>query len=206
MRKLLSIGAATAIAICAASTASHATTVTSTWTGTVRAGDDTGGYFGGSLPAGTAFTLTSTFTTPPGHYSSFGPGDRIIGGGTATLTINGDDYTFNQTPDSYRLNQYGSIQMFLGDVSGTFLSFSFYALNPPSSILNSISEDCYADTYCSGTFEIVDGGHFSGAVLDAEHLTVSATATTPIPAALPLLLSALGGLGFAGSRKRRVAA
>lgn len=35
---------------------------------------------------------------------------------------------------------------------------------------------------------------------------VSPVATTPIPAALPLLLSALGGLGFAGWRRRRAAA
>ena len=33
-----------------------------------------------------------------------------------------------------------------------------------------------------------------------------ATATTPIPAALPLLMSALGGLGFVGWRRKRLAA
>ena len=37
-------------------------------------------------------------------------------------------------------------------------------------------------------------------------LTVSAIATTPIPAALPLFASALGGLGFVGWRRKRAAA
>ena len=40
-------------------------------------------------------------------------------------------------------------------------------------------------------------------------LTVASTppvATTPLPAALPLLVSALGGLGFAGWRRREAAA
>ena len=33
--------------------------------------------------------------------------------------------------------------------------------------------------------------------------TINAVATTPIPAALPLLMTALGGLGFAGWRRKR---
>jgi hypothetical protein len=37
-------------------------------------------------------------------------------------------------------------------------------------------------------------------------LTVAAVATTPIPAALPLFASALGGLGFVGWRRKRAAA
>jgi hypothetical protein len=37
-------------------------------------------------------------------------------------------------------------------------------------------------------------------------LTVAAVATTPIPAALPLFASAIGGLGFVGWRRKRVAA
>jgi hypothetical protein len=36
-------------------------------------------------------------------------------------------------------------------------------------------------------------------------LTVAAVAATPIPAALPLLASALGGLGFVGWRRKRAA-
>jgi hypothetical protein len=47
-----------------------------------------------------------------------------------------------------------------------------------------------------GTFSFADssGGHAT--------LTISAVAATPIPAALPLFASALGGLGFVGWRRR----
>jgi hypothetical protein len=38
------------------------------------------------------------------------------------------------------------------------------------------------------------------------HVNATAVATTPIPAALPLLISALGGLGFFGWRRRKSAA
>jgi hypothetical protein len=33
--------------------------------------------------------------------------------------------------------------------------------------------------------------------------TINAVATTPIPAALPLLATALGGMGFMGWRRKR---
>jgi len=41
--------------------------------------------------------------------------------------------------------------------------------------------------------------------LDSVAMTAAQVATTPIPAALPLFASALGGLGFAGWRRRRAA-
>jgi len=44
-----------------------------------------------------------------------------------------------------------------------------------------------------------------GLYFRVQGVVTAAVATTPIPAALPLLMSALGGLGFVGWRRRRVA-
>jgi hypothetical protein len=56
----------------------------------------------------------------------------------------------------------------------------------------------------SGDFSIPGTpGHSVSGTLNFGSLTV---ATTPIPAALPLLVSALGGLGFVGWRRRESAA
>jgi hypothetical protein len=49
---------------------------------------------------------------------------------------------------------------------------------------------CFLNGFVCGSREIVAG-------------TINAVATTPIPAALPLLMTALGGMGFMGWRRKR---
>jgi hypothetical protein len=200
MKKLISVAglcAAVVMAIGVAAPAARATTVTAVYTGTIRNGDDSGNHFNGGLNSGDAFTLTAFFKAPPGTYDSTG-GGSITGGGTVTLNTNGQNYTFNLSPNSYSLNNFGQIKLFTGDTSSTFLASDFYSPSLPASILTAFDGGCYADTYCSGSFEITTGG-FSGASFDATHLNVTAT---PIPAALPLFASALLGLGFVARRRK----
>ena len=177
----------------------QASTITATWTGTIRGGNDGGNHFGGSLNAGDAFTVTSVFDTGTGTYSSAG-GGSITGGGQAVLSVNGHAFTFALEPSSYKFDALGNIQLFLGDTTQTFLSLAFFANGLPGSILTAFDRDCKEAGFCSGTFEIADGG-FSGAAIDATHLTVT-IATTPLPASLPLFLAALAGLGFVVWRGR----
>jgi hypothetical protein len=180
--------------------AEASTIVTAVWEGTIRGGNDAGGHFGGALPAGTSFTLTSTFDTATGHYDPTGKGS-ISGGGQAVLSINGQSFTFALEPSSYKFDNLGNIQLFLGDTHQTFLSLAFFATGLPGTILGALDKNCFGSGFCSGTFEISGGSGFTGAAIDATHLTVT-IATTPLPAALPLFASALAGLGAAGWRRR----
>ncbi len=197
---LAASGAMTATITVGAPSAEAATIVTATWTGTLRAGDDAGNHFGGGdLNAGTAFSLKTVFSGDPS-----GDGKSITGGGVATLTINGHDFTFNTEPTSYEIDSFGSIKLFMGDVHQSFLSAAFFSTGLPGSVFQPFDGDCFANTFCSGTFEIA-GPKFSGDGFDATHLTVS-VAATPIPASLPLFISAVAGLGFVARRKKSGAA
>ena len=198
MQKLFSI-AALFIAVCfVAPAANAATIVTATWTGTIRAGNDAGNHFGGTLNAGDAFRLKSVFDTSKGTFSPAN-GGTISGGGMATMTINGHDFTFALDPSTYKLGASGDVEMFLGDTAQTFLSAGFFAAGLPNSILTAFDKDCKGAGFCSGTFEIA-GLHFSGAAFDATHLTV-AIARTPLPASLPLFAATMLGLGLVCRRK-----
>jgi len=208
MKKLFSaagIAAALVIAIgVAAPAANAATVVTATITGQIRNGNDgDGSLFGGALNAGDAFTLKSVFSTPPGTYDPTN-GGSITGGGKATLTVNSQSYVFDLTPNSFGLDQFGSVKLFIGDTNSTFLSAAFYPLTALTQILVPFDGACFdtAGGYCSGSFEIVP--EFAGASFDATHLNI-AVATTPIPAALPLLGTSLLGLGFFARRKKAAA-
>jgi hypothetical protein len=202
MRRIFSIGFVGAMLFVALGAPAQAgTIVTATWTGTMRASSDAGGHFGapGTIAAGTAFTLVSVFDTALGTFDS--GAQSITGGGKATLSINSHDFTFALEPSSYALAAANRIGLGVGDPSTTptFLTATFFSLGVPASILTPFEADCFADTFCSGTFEI-DGLSFSGGGFDAAHLSV-AIATTPIPASLPLLASALLGLALVGRRR-----
>jgi len=209
MRKLLAaaaIGAALFVAIgVAAPAAKAATVVTAIITGQIRDGNDGDNtLFNGHLNTGDTFKLKAVFSTPPGTYDST-DGGSITGGGHATLTVNNKDYLFNLSPNSLGIDQYGSLKLFIGDTNSTFLSAAFYPLvGTLTDILSPFDADCY-DTpggYCSGSFEIVP--QYAGAAFNASHLNIS-VATTPIPAALPLLGTSLLGLGFFARRKKAAA-
>src|SRR4051812_41934469 len=77
-----------------------ATTVTSTYAGTVATAYDTLGVFGvpAANLAGAAYKLVFKFDSAAGSYSTIVDplfsGDQIFGGDSAVLTINGHSYTF----------------------------------------------------------------------------------------------------------------
>jgi hypothetical protein len=190
--------AAAFIVVFGVSAARAGTIVTAVFDGTIRGGNDAGNHFGGALPAGTAFTLTSVFSTDTGTYSSAGKGS-ISGGGSAKLSIDGHDFVFALEPSSYKFDTLGNIQLFIGQTNQTFLSLAFFATGLPGSILSPFEKDCFDAGFCSGTFEIPGNGS-SGAAIDATHLRVS-VATTPLPATLPLFVAALAGLGWVARRR-----
>jgi hypothetical protein len=207
----LAIGAMAAIA---APAAEAATVVTATWTGTLRGDpadpdgniDNAGVFGGGPLSLGAAFTLTTTFSTATGTYSA--GSKSIAGGGSSVLEINGQKFTIDTQPSLYEISGDHFVLDF-GDaaVDPTSLSANFDPKNGlPGSILSSFSDVCYQNTYCSGTFGITKNGKFSGAGFDADSLVVDVAqvAQTPIPATLPLFLSALLGLGVVVRRKTAI--
>ena len=63
-----------------------------------------------------------------------------------------------------------------------------------------------APHFSAGVFAITFDNHSIPAGAYAGTLTVATVAATPIPAALPLFASALGGIGFVGWRRRKNAA
>lgn len=200
--------------------ASHASaaTITATYTGTVKNSFDSTGVFGtpGGNLAGAAYNLVYTINDAVGSYSTFNgtifdpllSGDQIFGGVTAVLTINGHSlaYTGGSPTDSYDIvaGKPGSGQLVhqASSATGSILA-SVQMTNPgpgfPTSVYTALTlSSCPAGSCAAGVFFTVAGGGWGN--LNFGSLTVAAT---PIPAALPLLVSALGGLGFVGWRRRK---
>jgi hypothetical protein len=201
-----------------------ATTVTSTWTGTVGAANDTTGVFGtaGANLAGANYSLVFTVDSMAGAYSTFSTpgysGDQIFSGITAVLTINGHSHDFSgvdASPTSSReiVGKGPAFAMMHQQVAVDSPDFNQVAAtlqstDPtgfPSSIstattISSCSAACFAVLY----FDIATSSSaFFHGTLNFGALTV---VPTPIPATLPLLVSALGGVGFIGWRRRKAQA
>ncbi|MDQ7246536.1 hypothetical protein [Dongia sedimenti] len=213
------------IAVLGAAAPAAATTMTATWTGTVRSAIDSSGVFGtvGADLAGSDYTLVFTMDSTAGSYSTFSVpgfnGDQIFGGVTANLTINGQSHAFSgpSSPTGNReivsnVPTYAIINHQVAPTSPQFeqaqasLSSTAPGSSFPGSIFTAITiSSCVACT-ASLSFDIATAsfGNFHG-VLDFGALTVAAVpiSTTPIPATLPLMVSALGTVGFLGWRRRR---
>jgi hypothetical protein len=86
-------------------------------------------------------------------------------------------------------------------------SHSFNATSTPNVVLQSFSFTATADeigaVLAFATIGNIDNVH--GPVLSGISVAEAAVATTPIPGALPLFASALGGFGFLNWRRRRSA-
>jgi hypothetical protein len=200
--------------------ASHASaaTITATYTGTVKNALDLTGVFGapGGDLAGAAYNLVYTIDDAVGSYSTFNgtisdpllSGDSILGGVTAVLTINGHDlvYAGGSPNGSYDIAAHkpGSATLVhqASSMTASILA-SVQMTNPdpgfPTSVYTALTlSSCPAGSCVAGFFFSVPGG--GGGSLNFGSLTVAAT---PIPAALLLLVSALGGLGVVSWRRRK---
>jgi hypothetical protein len=207
-----------------------AATVTATFTGTVKTAFDAKGVFGlpGTDLAGAAYSLVYKVDPVAGAYSTFNgtivdpllSGDQIFGGSAAVLTINGHSYAFvgdNAPSRNFDIaaSKPGSASIayqVANNASSSSVLVSLSVSNPPvgfpTSVLAAAAFNSCVPGSCSffSTFNIpTTGFSFLSGTLNFGSLNVS-VATTPIPAALPLLVSALGGLGFVGWRRRRAAA
>ena len=196
-----------------------ATTMTATYTGTVKTSFDSTGVFGtpGANLAGAAYSLVYTIDDSVGAYSTFNgttSGDQIFGGVTAALTINGHSLAFpgGGPTSTYDIVAgkpgFAELVHQAGSRSTGSILAALQMTNPgpgfPTSVYTAVVlSSCPAGACAAGAFFVMPGGFFGH--LNFGSLTVAAVAATPIPATLPLLASALGGLGFVGWRRRKVA-
>jgi len=202
-----------------------ATIITATYTGTVKESLDSTGVFGtpGADLAGVGYSLVFTIDDTVGTYSTFHgtlfdpilSGDQIIGGGvSAALTINGHSLAFGDPSGLRDFDWVASKPGFVsfahaaGSMPTGYIEATMESTNPgsgfPTSVYTALAlsaSDCPAASCTSYAAFFVPGG-FHG-YLNFGSLTVAAT---PIPAALPLLVSALGGLGFVGWRRKKAEA
>ena len=176
-----------------------------------------GGYGVGTIP-GTQFTVTSgnTDIIGPATYSCVANAaikciDMIGSSGSGAIqTTFGLDLHKDST---YTISYTDILQGFAvgGPQSLAYTvalgSHSFNATSTPNVTLMSFSFTATADEIGAllafATIGNLDNVH--GPVLSGISIAESAVATTPIPGALPLFASALGGLGFLNWRRRRSA-
>jgi hypothetical protein len=144
----------------------------------------------GSTATGTfTLDLTTNSIVSSSIFTSARPSSIVFVGGD----YNGSFFDSLVTSPSGKLNL---ADWAIFPISGQLLSLSF-ALSDLSlgSFVAHGSETvysglCFLNSFVCGTRQIVAG-------------TVNAVTTTPIPAALPLLATALGGMGFMGWRRKR---
>jgi hypothetical protein len=152
----------------------------------------------GSYTVGNGFTpkVTTTYSTATRTFQT-GPGAGFLapsGGSPITFTLTGDsghDVTLN----SVDVGIYsGSAHAVIDILDGATLltTIDVIASATTQVILSGISAH-------ELTLAFGGGGYYGIAGLNFDQVA----ATTPVPAALPLFGSALGGLGFAGWRRRR---
>jgi hypothetical protein len=189
-----------------------ALTVTGTYTGVVTSAD---GPIDSFIHANDAFSFSYSYETVGG--TDILPGDPNTGewhGISLTVTGSIGSYVFaTGTPlgDNYvTVTNEGGFDRLVFDlaepITGLVDTFHpaeiFLQLNALSTLFSSDAlPDSHipASLFTDGQFIIAYTDDVS--VFPNVHGTLS-VATTPIPAALPLFLSALGGLGFAGWRRR----
>ncbi|GAB2176672.1 VPLPA-CTERM sorting domain-containing protein [Dongia sp. agr-C8] len=136
-----------------------------------------------------------------GHLNlTFDPTANVIEGSTATLDfidplVFSDSLSFNYSA--------GTDSLTIGGTTGGAAGLTFGIDDFSLVVLNFTSG---TPLFGSLLYEQASVPNVFGAASGLVHVTQSAVATTPIPAALPLLVSALGGLGLVGWRRRKSAA
>jgi hypothetical protein len=218
------IAAAGLVLLVAGAVPSEASTVSATFTGHItdlNFGDVVAGA--PNINVNDPFQITYSYdTTAPviaTMTSSVGGVGKEYRGGSFTLTIGGSQVAFGQSrvdvwdyPDTTDIADSFQVWSFNPEGSGSanipgwsldalfldfyFLNTTFTSTNLP---LNSLDAANDIGDYLQLTLNPVGGG-------DSYYIFGSikpAVATTPIPATLPLFASALGGLGFAGWKRRK---
>jgi len=228
-RATMFIGMAAALTLGIASQAA-ATTVNITYTGSVTNGDDQLGVFGssGASLTGAAYKLVFTVDSTVGSYSTIVDplfsGDQIFGGISATMTINGHTHVFagvggpggnfDIVATKPGFGEFGQQFAVSGPSTLDEVLMGLTSTNPgvgfPTSVYTGFAlSSCPAGSCTAGgMLQIASAGHSTfarlgfGSVVSA----IAPIATTPLPASLPLLISALGGLGLVGWKRRNAEA
>jgi hypothetical protein len=183
-----------------------ATTVNINFTGTITSLNDpssvsgytNGGNIGGSLVLDLPDTPSTINPQGAGFYVTYSGNGSLNAGPVST---SGSALLENSVQPGFgalRLTLSGSLE----------LLFEAFGGNPgPLLSLADLPADKPAIFAYLGPFAANQRGTLNGSGFSADFFVDSITiAATPIPAALPLLASALGGLGFVGWRRRRAAA
>jgi hypothetical protein len=206
MKKSIFVGLLGVLLIVGA--AAKAATITTTVTGSLVLGVDYLGVFvpGGSADlTGQAFKLVTVLDTDAADYTSSNPGssESQFGGISAVLTINGNDLRFDGSGSQVSAST-NSAGYFL-ETSAASPTFSSYYVNyelqgPSAPSLTSLQNiDCGGSFLCEGKFILSDAVNSTFGIFDIADVKM---AVTPIPAALPLFISAFSGIGFLGYRRR----
>jgi len=184
----------TAAAVCAALSggAAHATTFDFTYDftdGQAITGSFTGTSADGGLSATNISNLQVTFD-----------GTAFAGGVSPALILNSwntASATFNSPSTSTTLYANGSLNNFvISDVDASVNTSPDYEFAYINDTTNGIYQATAAN-FIAGQIDVDAPGNAAG-------WTLSEVATpVPLPAALPLLASSFGGLGFLGFRRRR---
>jgi hypothetical protein len=179
-----SLGIAIAVAVLALAAPASASPVTQLWdvTGTFDDGGTLSGYFTWTIDGylssanGSLDLTTSTGTTLAGTTYSLPPSFPDGGAPTNGFVITNGYYQVLSLQFEYPLTP--------GSTS------------PDPIVVGANSYECYSYGCPPGGTDGVDTRYFTGG---------SAVAATPVPAALPLFASGIGGLGFIAWRRKRKA-
>jgi len=192
-------------------------TFTATFKGTVKSGSDSKGLFGtpGDL-TGADYTLVFSIDPKAGDYSTFDgtisdpavKGDQIFGGVSAVLTIKGHDYAIAAGSGSYDIAAhkpgFGQVMLQAGGGPGPAAVYAWVTMsNPGPDFPTSVLTGGSITSCVTCTVSINFSSFYGYAALNLDTLRI---VTTPLPAGLPLLVTALGGLGWVGWRRRQSAA
>jgi hypothetical protein len=145
----------------------------------------------------TGFDLTMSFVpTAPANYSGPSPLTATetyskhwttVGGSEFTATSSGLFFDFGSTATAYAPP----------DFEAAYVDFA----SPPNSDLEFLDS-----RYSPGAIDltdVVDGQPVTGTIFFNDLTEIGTITTTPLPAALPLFATGLGGLGLLGWRRKR---
>jgi hypothetical protein len=197
-----------ALVLTLAPACAQAATVTTTVTGSISSGSDYFDFFGlgaGADLTGEAFEVVTVIDTDAGQNKTSIPGtlDQQYGGISAVLTINGSNVSWGGSfPFTFAQATTGGFLLTAGvptnsNYNGPLDLVFSGPITPSLASLQSI--DCASSHVCAAAFTLSDTVNMSFGTFDIANVT---TAVTPIPAALPLFISALGGIGFVSYRRK----